>query len=100
MGVENSLSRAEHEYELKQVIVETLQLKDVTADTIDSEAPLFGSGLGLDSVDGLELALGIERHFGIKIEPSEEQAAKIFASVRTLAEHLEAHGAWTPADRS
>lgn len=99
MGLEDSLSRVEHEYELKELIVNTLQLKDVTADTIDSEAPLFGSGLGLDSVDGLELALGIERHFGIKIEPSEE-TAKIFASVRTLAEHLHARGAWTPADRS
>jgi acyl carrier protein len=98
--VEDFLSRAEHEYELKELIVNTLQLKDVTADTIDSEAPLFGSGLGLDSVDGLELALGIERHFGIKIEPSEEQAAKIFSSVRTLAEHLDGHGAWAPPDRS
>ena len=94
------MSRDEHEYELKELIVNTLQLKDVTADTIDSKAPLFGSGLGLDSVDGLELALGIERHFGIKIEPSEEQAAEIFASVQTLAEHLDARGAWTPADRS
>jgi acyl carrier protein len=98
--VEDFLSRAEHEYELKELIVNTLQLKDVTADTIDSEAPLFGTGLSLDSVDGLELALGIERHFGIKIEPSEEQAAEIFASVRTLAEHLDARGAWAPVDRS
>ena len=90
------MSRAEHEYELKQVIVRTLQLRDVTADTIDSEAPLFGTGLSLDSVDGIELALGIERHFGIKIDPSEESMTKIFGSVRALAEHLHAHGAWPP----
>ncbi len=94
------MSSVEHEYELKQVIVSTLQLKDATADTIDSEEPLFETGLGLDSVDGLELALGIERHFGIKIEPSEETAAQIFASVRVLAEHLESKGAWARADRS
>ncbi len=90
------MSSVEHEYELKQVIVSSLQLKDVTADTIDSEEPLFGTGLGLDSVDGLELALGIERHFGIKIEPSEESAAEIFGSVRALAQHLDAQGAWAP----
>jgi acyl carrier protein len=94
------VSSAEREYELKEVIVSTLMLKDVTADTIDSEAPLFGDGLGLDSVDGLELALGIERHFGVKIEPSQEEATKIFASVRALAEHLDANGAWKPSDPS
>lgn len=94
------MNRDEQEHELKEVIVSTLLLKDVTADTIDSEAPLFGAGLGLDSVDGLELALSIERHFGVKVEPSQEEAAKIFASVRTLAQHLDAHGAWKPAPPS
>ena len=92
------MSRDEREYELKKVIVSALQLTDVTADTIDSEAPLFGTGLGLDSVDGLELALGIERHFGIKVDPSEEAVTQVFGSVRSLAEHLEANGAWaTPS---
>ncbi len=98
--VGDALSQAEREYELKQVIVETLQLRDVTADTIDSEAPLFGSGLSLDSVDGIELALGIERHFGVKIDPSAESVTEIFGSVRALAEHLAAHGAWPSPEQS
>lgn len=94
------MSKAEREYELKQVIVSSLQLTDVTADSIDSEAPLFGTGLSLDSVDGIELALGIERHFGVKIDPSKESVNEIFGSVRALAEHLAAHGAWPTPDRS
>ncbi len=94
------MSRVEHEYELKQLIVRTLELTDVTADDIDAEDPLFGTGLGLDSVDGLELALGIERHFGIKIEATGEMAAKIFASVRVLATHLEERGAWAQPTRT
>lgn len=79
----------ELENELKKLIVEALMLEDVTAEEIETEAPLFGDGLGLDSIDALELALAIERGFGVKIQPSDDEAPKIFASVRTLAQHVQ-----------
>ncbi|WP_266222369.1 phosphopantetheine-binding protein [Paraliomyxa miuraensis] len=83
------------ERELKQVIVSALMLDDVTPDEIESDAALFGDGsgggLGLDSIDALELAMAIERRFGVKIQPSDEEGPKIFGSVRTLAAHVAAH---------
>lgn len=79
---------AELERDLKQLIVTSLMLEDVAPDEIESEAALFGTGLSLDSIDALELALAIERRFGVKIQPSDEEAPKIFASVRSLAAHV------------
>ncbi|MBL4689665.1 MAG: acyl carrier protein [Nannocystaceae bacterium] len=81
----------ELEAELKQLIVEALMLDDVGPEGIDVEAPLFGEGLGLDSIDALELAISIERRFGLKIQPSEEAGPKIFASVRVLAQYVDSH---------
>lgn len=78
------------ELQLQHLIVEALMLDDVDPEQIDPEAALFGQGLSLDSIDALELAIAIERRFGVKIQPSEEQAPAIFASVRALAKHLEA----------
>lgn len=77
------------ERELKQLIVSSLMLEDVTADEIEPEAALFGDGLGLDSIDALELAMAVERRFGVKIQPSDDDGPKIFASVRALAAHIE-----------
>jgi acyl carrier protein len=68
---------------LKQVIIEALML-DLKADEIEDQAPLFGSGLGLDSVDALELAVEFERVFGVRI-PDDEASRKVFASVDSLA---------------
>jgi acyl carrier protein len=79
---------AELERELKQLIVDSLMLEDVTPEEIESEASLFGTGLSLDSIDALELAIAIERRFGVKIQPSDEDAPKIFASVRALAAYV------------
>lgn len=79
------------EPQLKELIVEALMLEDVQASDIESTAPLFGEGLGLDSIDALELAIAIERRFGVKIQPSEDEAAKVFASVRSLATHIAAN---------
>ena len=73
------------EDQLKHLIVEALMLDDVMPSGIDSDAPLFVDGLGLDSVDALELAIAIERTFKVKIEPKAEDAPKIFASVNSLA---------------
>ena len=71
-------------YELKKYIIEELNLEDLTPEDIDADAPLFGSGLGLDSIDALEIILILEKYYGIKLANSAE-AKPIFYSVRTLA---------------
>jgi len=76
------------EDELKQLIVEALFLESVKPEDIDSEAPLFGSGLGLDSIDALELTLAVEQRYQVKIRPEDENVKAIFGSVRNLAAHI------------
>lgn len=73
------------EAEVKQLIIEALVLEDVTAAEIELDAPLFVEGLGLDSIDALELAMALEERYGVKIGDDPEQNRKIFASVRALA---------------
>lgn len=73
------------ERELKELIVEALMLEDVAPDEIDSEAPLFGEGLGLDSIDVLELAMALNRRYGVKTKADDQRNQEIFASVRNLA---------------
>lgn len=73
------------EDEIKQLIIEALVLEDVTAAEIEPEAALFVEGLGLDSIDALELAMALEERYGVKIGDDPEQNRKIFASVRSLA---------------
>ena len=79
---------ADLELELKQVIVESLMLEDVSAAEIDSEQPLFVEGLGLDSIDALELAIAIDKHFGVRIKADDENTRAIFANVRSLASYI------------
>ena len=73
--------------ELKQLIVETLNLEDVSPDEISDDEPLFGSGLELDSIDGLELVLQLEKTYGIKIGSS-EASRDALQSVNVLAEYI------------
>lgn len=75
---------------LKGEIIESLNLQDFTPDDIDTDAPLFGDGLGLDSIDSLELMVLLERNYGIKINDPRE-GRKILQSVRTMAEFIEAN---------
>jgi acyl carrier protein len=72
---------------VKELIVRRLKL-DVDPDSIQDDAPLFGEGLGLDSIDALELVLGLEQEFGIKVE-DEEVGVKAFASVNALVDFIE-----------
>ena len=81
------------EAQLKALIVDALMLEDVTAEEIATDAPLFGDGLGLDSIDALELAMAIHKTFGVKIAADDEANKAIFHSVATLAAHIEAHRA-------
>ena len=76
------------EQELKELIVECLMLEDVRATEIESEAPLFSEGLGLDSIDALELAMAIERRFGVKFAADDERNRAIFANVKNLAAYV------------
>jgi acyl carrier protein len=75
--------------ELKPRIIESLRLEDITPEEIDDDSPLFGAGLGLDSIDALELVVMLERHYGIVIKDIEE-GRPAFQSVRALAAFIQA----------
>jgi acyl carrier protein len=75
---------------LKEEIIEQLNLEDVKKEDIDSDAPLFGSGLGLDSIDALELIVLLEKNHGIKVA-NPQDGKKIFESVRTMAAYIQEH---------
>lgn len=76
---------------VKQLIIDRLQLEGMTPAEIDDSAPLFGDGLGLDSIDALELVIGIEKVFGVRIQ-DEEVGAKAFASVNALVDFMRSKG--------
>jgi len=75
---------------LKKQLIEALNLEEVTPEQIDTNAPLFGDGLGLDSIDALEIILILEKHYGIKLDDPKE-GSKIFYSVQTLDDYIVAH---------
>ncbi len=73
--------------QLKNQIIEVLNLEDMTAEDIDAEAPLFGDGLGLDSIDALELIVLLEREYGIKLSNPAE-GKQIFKSIASIADYV------------
>ena len=73
---------------LKKQIIEELNLQDIKPEDIEDDAPLFGDGLGLDSIDALEVIVLLEKHHGIKIT-DEKLGKKILYSVNTIAEYIE-----------
>ena len=76
--------------ELKQQIIEVLNFEDMTPADIETEAPLFGEGLGLDSIDALELIVLLDKGYGIKL--ADPKAGKeVFKSVRVMAEYIQAN---------
>jgi acyl carrier protein len=79
------------EDEIKELIIDALQLEDVTAAEIESDAPLFVEGLGLDSIDALELGVAIQKRYGITLSASSEENRRHFASVRALATMIESY---------
>ncbi len=78
----------ELESEIKEVIIDALMLEDITAEEIRSEDALFVEGLGLDSIDALEIAMAIEERYGVSVDDDATENEKLFASVRTLAEFV------------
>ncbi len=81
------------ENELKELIIASLNLEDVTPEDIDREAPLFNDGLGLDSIDALELGLALKKKYGITLSAENEDNKKYFASLAALAEFVDANRA-------
>jgi acyl carrier protein len=75
-------------FRIKQLIVTSLNLDGVKPEMIEDDAPLFGEGLGLDSVDALELVVALEKEFGIRIK-SQELGREVFSSVASLSEFIE-----------
>ena len=73
------------EQEVKELIVDVLQLEDVTPADIDSDAPLFVEGLGLDSIDALEIGVALQKRYGITLPAESQDTRRHFASVRALA---------------
>ena len=71
--------------ELKKLIVETLALEDTAPDEIETDAPLFGEGLGLDSIDALEIAMVLEERYGVTLDDDPESNQRTFESIRSLA---------------
>jgi acyl carrier protein len=79
------------ELEVKQLIIDALQLEDIAPDDIDSAAPLFIEGLGLDSIDALELGVALQKKYGISLSADSEETRRHFASVQALAAMIESH---------
>lgn len=78
------------ESEIARLIVEALQL-EIRPEEIEPEQPLFGEGLGLDSIDALELALAVSRNYGLELRSDDHRNTDIFACLRSFASHVEAH---------
>ncbi len=72
--------------EIKKLIIDELELEDISIDEIDTEEPLFGEGLGLDSIDALELGLALKKKYAITLDSKSEDTKKHFYSVATLSE--------------
>ena len=81
------------ERELAELIVESLNLEDVNAEDIGPEDPLFGDGLGLDSIDALELALAITQKYAIQLKADDENMQQAFGTLRTLNTYIATHSA-------
>lgn len=79
------------ERELAELIVESLNLESVAAENIDPDAPLFGGELGLDSIDALELALAVAKHYGVQLHSDNPDNRRVLGSLRTLATYIEAN---------
>jgi len=86
------MAASAQELELAQLIVTSLNL-EVSAGEIEPEAPLYGEGLGLDSIDILELSLSISKTYGVQLKSDDADNNKIFSSLRSLNEHIQQHRA-------
>jgi len=77
------------ENELKQLIIDSLDLEDLSIDAVDNQDALFNEGLGLDSIDALELGLAIRKKYNVRVDAEKDDVVKIFASVTALANFIQ-----------
>ncbi|MDO4366513.1 MAG: phosphopantetheine-binding protein [bacterium] len=84
------MTREEIETKLKETVVSALDLEDLTPADIETDVPLFGEGLGLDSIDALELGMAVKKAFGVSFSSNPADNKQIFRSVKTLADYVEA----------
>jgi acyl carrier protein len=83
----SGITQTTEETELARLIVETLNL-DMAAESIDPETPIYGEGLGLDSIDMLEIALVVSQRYGVKLRADDENNVQIFKSLRSLSRFI------------
>ena len=76
------------EKEIKTLIIQSLELEDITIDDIKDDEALFGSGLGLDSIDALELGMALKKKYHIELDDNKEENKKYFYSVKTIADYI------------
>lgn len=88
---------SELEVELARFVISTLALEEITPEEIGPETPLFGGGVGLDSVDALELAVSLQKQYGIKLDPKDESSITALSSLRNLASVITEHRALASA---
>ena len=81
-------TQSEFEHEVAELIVESLNLEDVSATDIQPEAPLFGDGLGLDSIDALELALAVTQKYAVQLRAEDANVKEVFSSLRSLSAYI------------
>ena len=89
MEIHKQLSMKELENEIKNLIITSLNLEDLTVDDIETDAALFGEGLGLDSIDALELGIALQQKYGINFKSEAESTREHFYSVKTMTEFIE-----------
>lgn len=82
------MKKQEIEQEIKEIIISALDLEDITVDDIDSSAPLFNDGLGLDSIDALELGMALKKKYDVNFKSDKEENKQYFKSVETLAQYI------------
>ena len=82
------MTREEIETKLKETVVSALDLEDLTPADIETDVPLFGEGLGLDSIDAMELGMAVKKAFGVSFSSNPADNKQIFRSVKTLADYV------------
>lgn len=87
------MNKSALETELKKFIIDTLELEDITPGDIDTEEALFIDGLGLDSIDALELGMAVKKKYNLKMSEDKEENKKHFYSIKTLADFIESQKA-------
>ena len=86
------MEREKIESRLKEIVVTSLDLEDIPVSDIETDIPLFGEGLGLDSIDALELGMAVKKEFGIAFSSNPADNKQIFRSVKTLADYIISQG--------